>query len=57
MDAFLFELEQPDGHPNPEPVSLLAAGCPVALDTGLLNAFPGSNGDGFAVERCGVIGI
>ena len=55
MDAFLFELEQPDGHPNPEPVSLLAAGCLSPLDTGLLNAFPGSNGDGFAVERCGPV--
>ncbi|MCB0566829.1 MAG: hypothetical protein KDD01_20870, partial [Phaeodactylibacter sp.] len=55
MDAFLFELEQPDGHPHPEPVSLLAAGCLSPLDTGLLNAFPGSNGDGFAVERCGPV--
>ena len=53
MDAFLFEVEQPDGHPDPEPVSLLASGCLSPLDTGLLNAFPGSNGNGFFVERCG----
>ncbi len=55
MEAFLFEVQQPAGHPNPEPISLLSAGCLSPLDTGLLNAFPGSNGDGFAVERCGTV--
>lgn len=54
-EAFLFEVEQPSGHPSPEPIRLLAAGCLSPLDTGLLNAFPGSNGDGFAVERCGPV--
>ncbi|MCB9292270.1 MAG: hypothetical protein H6559_03930 [Lewinellaceae bacterium] len=55
MEAILFEAGQPAGHPNPEPIRLLAAGCLSPLDTGLLNAFPGSNGDGFAVERCGPV--
>ncbi|MCB0550650.1 MAG: VCBS repeat-containing protein, partial [Phaeodactylibacter sp.] len=55
MEAILFEAGQPAGHPNPEPIRLLASGCLSPLDTGLLNAFPGSNGDGFAVERCGPV--
>lgn len=51
-ESFLLEIEQPDGHPNPEPVSLLTEGCLSPIDTSLLNDFPGSNGDGFVVERC-----
>ena len=51
-DGYLFELEQPDGHPNPEPISLLTEGCLAPLDTSLLNDFPGNNGNSFSVERC-----
>jgi uncharacterized repeat protein (TIGR01451 family) len=54
-ESFLLEIEQPDGHPNPEPISLLTEGCLAPIDTSLLNDFPGSNGDGFVVERCGAV--
>lgn len=51
-DGYLLLVEQPDGHPNPETISLLSEGCLVPLDTSLLNTFPNDNGDGFSVERC-----
>lgn len=51
-DGYLLLIEQPDGHPNPETISLLSEGCLAPLDTSLLNTFPNDNGDGFSIERC-----
>ena len=50
--AYLLEAAQPEGHPAPEPIRLLAQGCLTALDTGLVSAFPNDNGNIFEVEQC-----
>jgi len=54
-DGFLLEVDQPEAHPRPEPVQLLTGGCLGPLDTALVNDFPGDDGNGFAVERCGIV--
>lgn len=50
--AYLLEAAQPEGHPAPEPIRLLAEGCLMPLDTGLVTAFPNHNGSPFEVEQC-----
>lgn len=54
-ESYLFEVEQSEGHPNPELISLLAEGCIVSIDTQIINAFPTTNGDNFSVEHCGTV--
>ncbi|NRA48422.1 MAG: hypothetical protein HRU12_04760, partial [Phaeodactylibacter sp.] len=50
--AYLLEVPQPEGHPAPEAIRLLAEGCLTPLDTGLVTAFPSNNGSTFEVEQC-----
>ncbi len=50
--AYLLEAAQPEGHPSPEPIRLLAQGCLAPLDTGLVTAFPNDNGSVFEAEQC-----
>lgn len=50
--AYLLEAAQPEGHPAPEPIHLLAEGCLAPLDTGLVTAFPNNNGSIFEAEQC-----
>ncbi len=50
--AYLLEAGQPEGHPAPEPIRLIANGCLAPLDTGLVMAFANDNGNPFEVAQC-----